>query len=81
VTQIVFFSAVVECEDIKAAMDSAFWDRVSVLVKNEDRTDDWVQPDVEGHEKGHNVYGMQRGDESLQFLKPRDDWEPPRPKT
>jgi hypothetical protein len=32
----------VECEDIKAAMDSAFWDRVSVLVKNEDRTDDWV---------------------------------------
>jgi hypothetical protein len=48
----------VECEDIKAAMDSAFWDRVSVLVKNEDQTDNWVEPDVEGLEKGHNVYSM-----------------------
>jgi hypothetical protein len=42
----------VECEDIKAAMDSAVWDMVSVLVKNEDQTDDWVEPDVKGLEKG-----------------------------
>jgi hypothetical protein len=37
-----------DCQDLKIAMDSAFWDRVSVLVKKEDNTDIYAHPDLGG---------------------------------
>jgi hypothetical protein len=43
------------CNELSGAMEMAFWDRVQFLIKNEDDTEDCVQPDVFKHEKGQDL--------------------------
>ena len=41
-----------DCNELNGAMEMAFWDRVQVLIKQEDDTENCVQPDVSQHKKG-----------------------------
>jgi hypothetical protein len=55
-------SDAVECEEWKSTMDSAFWERVSALVKNKDNTDVYMQPDAEVHEHSYNLHDIARAE-------------------
>jgi hypothetical protein len=63
-----------ECEDLDGAMQASFWDRVQVLVKQEQESD-CVEPEV-NVEKAKNIFDFQKGDNSISYPKVPEDWVP-----
>jgi hypothetical protein len=63
-----------ECQDLNTAMQDSFWDRVQVLVKQEENAD-YVQPEVD-LEGSKNIYDLTQGNDSLSYPKIPEDWKP-----
>jgi hypothetical protein len=66
--------SVEECEDLDGAMHASFWDRVQVLVKQEQELD-CVEPEVDV-EKAKNIFYFQKGDDLISYPKVPKDWVP-----
>jgi hypothetical protein len=63
-----------ECGDLDAAMQESFWNRVQVLVKQEDDAE-YVEPVVEV-EKANHIYDLTQGNDAFSYPKVPDDWKP-----